>query len=208
MHKRLIIDVFHEGDEASINKGFLSGYSKTFFKVFVKSIKGVEESKFKHVLLLAKNMAKGAIGGRVIQKIQYLTIFTTIRMLLTWLDAPSSWFEYCGQLASSMTLSRPALTFQKSITVARSRMILATALNIAGFAYCACDAGHNSKAGKVMVIKLHYVDVEGMVFHITLSCAKTNTETGKCIAKLIEKVVDEFFARVERKLYIKVLQEL
>ena len=69
MHIRLIIDVFHEGDEASINKGFLSGYSKTFFKVFGKSIKVEEESKFKHVLPLANNMAKGVIGGRVIQKI-------------------------------------------------------------------------------------------------------------------------------------------
>jgi hypothetical protein len=70
------------------------------------------------------------------------------------------------------------------------------------------DSGHNSKAGKVMVIKLHYVNVEGMVVHITLSCTKINTETGKCIAKLIEKVVDEIFAIVERKLYIKVLKEL
>jgi len=49
MHKRLIIDVFHEGDEASINKGFLSRYSKTFFKVVGKSIKGEEESKIKHI---------------------------------------------------------------------------------------------------------------------------------------------------------------
>jgi hypothetical protein len=124
-------------------------------------------------------MAKGVIGGRVIQKIQCLTIFTTIRMLLTWLVAPSSWFEYCGQLASSMTLSRPALIFQKSLTVAHSKIILANALNIAGFAYCTCDAGHNSEVGKTMVIKLHYVDVEGMVVHITLNCTTINTETGK-----------------------------
>jgi hypothetical protein len=204
MHKQLIIDVFREGDEASINTGFLSKCSKTFFKVVGKSIKGEEESKFKHILSIASNMAKGVIGGRVIQKIQCLTIFATIRMLLTWLLAPSSWFEYCGQLASSMTLSRPALIFQKSLTVAHSKMNLANALNIAGFAYCTCDAGHNSKVGKIMVIKLHYVDVEGMVVHITLSCTTINTETGKGIAELIEKVVDELFAvaGVERKVYI------
>ena len=61
MHIRLIIDVFHEGDEASINKGFLSGYSKTFFKVVGKSNKGVEESNLKHVLSLAKNMARALL---------------------------------------------------------------------------------------------------------------------------------------------------
>ena len=216
LRKRLVIDVFHDGDEtsneASNNAGVVSGSSKTFlstcsqknFKVVGKSIKGEEESKFKYILGIASNMAKGVIGGRVIQKIQCLTIFATIRMLLTWLDAPSSWFEYCGQLASSMTLSRPALIFQKSLTVAHSKMNLADALNIAGFAYCTCDAGHNSKVGKIMVIKLHYVDVEGMVVHITLSCTTINTETGKGIAELIEKVVDELFAvaGVERKVYI------
>jgi len=103
-----------------------------------------------------------------------------------------------------MTLSRPALIFQKSLTVAHSKMNLADALNIAGFAYCTCDAGHNSKVGKIMVIKLHYVDVEGMVVHITLSCTTINTETGKGIAELIETVVDELFAvaGVERKVYI------
>jgi hypothetical protein len=73
LRKRLVIDVFHDGDEtsneASNNAGVVSGSSKTFlstcsqkfFKVVGKSIKGEEESKFKYILGIASNMAKGVL---------------------------------------------------------------------------------------------------------------------------------------------------